>query len=218
MYSGFLFRRKDTVFFAIGNSFRPMFLLFNKTMVRKSTKKLTKAQINTKLKGGWFKKLWGAAKRGYKKHVHKHVRKAVAHGKKVAKKAAREAKQMAIEHAKDLLEEGKAQAKEALEQTIAEATEAATSHVRKHVCGAVGSGFFNAEKKKIRAAAHKHFDAVHKKALTHVRRGGKGAGIEDHAEKAKVRFEKSVDNIKNSAKSKNSNLRPRAALSTRART
>ena len=201
-----MFRRTDTVRFAMGKSFKPMFLLFNKTMPRRKVAKISKAQINAKLKGGWFKKLWGAAKRGYKKHVHKHVKRAVAHGKKVARAAAAEAKKVAIEQAKQLLEEGKAQAQEALEQTIAEATEAATQHVRKHVCGAVGSGFFAAEKKKMRAMAKSHFNAVHKKALSHAKSGGKGAGIEAHADKAKARFEKGVDNIKNSAKSKIRNL------------
>ena len=165
-------------------------------------KKLTRAQIDAKIKGGWFKKLWRKAKTVYHKHVKKHVRHAINHGKKVAKKAGRAAKQVAIDTGKQLLEEAKAQAKEALMDTINEATEAATSHVRKTVCGAVGAGFFDAEKKKLKNMANKHFDAVHGKALAHVKRGGKGAGIEDHANKAKARFEKGVENVKNSAKSK----------------
>ena len=163
---------------------------------------LTKAEINAKLKGGWFKKLWGAAKRGYKKHVHKHVKKAAAHAKKVAREAAAEAKRQAIQHGKDMLEEAKAQAHEALMETIDSATEAATSHVRKGVCGAIGSGFFKAENTKMKTMAKKHFNAVHAKAVAHVRRGGRGAGIAEHGEKAKARFEKGVDGIKNKAKSK----------------
>ena len=90
-------------------------------------------------------------------------------------------------------------------ETVHSAAEAATNHVRKTVCGAVGGSFFNPEKKKMIALVHKHFDAVHKKAVAHAKRGGRtarGAGIEEHAEKAKERFTKGVDNIKNSAKSK----------------
>ena len=68
-------------------------------------KKLTRAQIDAKIKGGWFKKLWRKAKTVYHKHVKKHVRHAINHGKKVAKKAGRAAKQVAIDTGKQLLEE-----------------------------------------------------------------------------------------------------------------
>ena len=165
-------------------------------------KALNKAQINAKLKGGWFKSLWKKAKSGYRKHVHKHVKKAASHAKKVARQAASEAKKQAIAHGKAMLEEAKQQAHEAIQDTIESATEAATNHVRKTVCGAVGSGFFAQEKRKMKTMARKHFNAVHAKSVAHVRRGGKGAGIAEHGEKAKARFEKSVDTIKNSAKGK----------------
>ena len=154
---------------------------------------------------GWGKKLWGKVKSGYNKHVSSHVKKAAAHAKKVAREAAAHAKRIAAEHARQMLEEAKEQAKQALMETVHSAAESATNHVRKTVCGAVGSGFHNPEKKKMIALVHKHFDAIHKKAVAHAKRGGRtarGAGIEEHAEKAKQRFEKGVDNIKNSAKSK----------------
>ena len=155
--------------------------------------------------GSWGKSLFKKVKSGYNKHVKKHVQKAAAHAKKVAREAAAHAKRIAAEHARQMLEEAKEQAKAALMETVQSAAAAATHHVRKTVCGAVGGAFFNPEKKKMIALVHKHFDAVHKKAVAHAKRGGRtarGAGIEEHAEKAKQRFTKGVDNIKNSAKSK----------------
>jgi hypothetical protein len=167
-------------------------------------RRVTKAHLQGAGWGKWGKKLWGKVKTGYNTHVKKHVKKAAAHAKKVAREAASAAKRVAAEHARQMLEEAKQQAKEALMETVHSAAEAATHHVRKTVCGAVGSGFHNPEKKKMIALVHRHFDLFHKKAVAHAKRGGRGrgAGIEEHAEKAKQRFEKGVDNIKNSAKSK----------------
>ena len=88
-------------------------------------------------------------------------------------------------------------------RTIEEAKEAAVSHVRKHVCSTVGSGFFDKDAKKLKAAGHKHLEAVHKKALAHIRSGGKkGGGLDEHVAKAGERFESSVERVKNSAKSR----------------
>jgi len=134
--------------------------------------------------------------------VKKHVKTAIRHGKKVAKAAAKQAKAAAIAAGKELLEQSKQEAKNMISQSIEEAKEAAVSHVRKHVCSTVGSGFFDKDAKRIKVAAHKHFDAVHKKALAHVRSGKNGAGFEDHAKRAGERFENSVEKVKNSAKSR----------------
>ena len=46
-------------------------------------------------------------------------------------------------------------------------------------------------------------DKVHRKGLAHIRSGGKkGGALDDHVNKAKDRVEKSVERIKNGAKSK----------------
>jgi hypothetical protein len=192
-----------TVFFTMGKSLIPILLVRQNGMARR--RRMTRAQLSGAGWGSWGKKLWGKVKTGYKKHVSSHVKKAAAHAKKIAREAAAQAKKIAKEHARQMLEEAKQQAKDALMETVHAAAESATNHVRKTVCGAVGSGFFNPEKRRMIALVHKHFDAVHKKALSHVKRGGRpmrGAGIEEHAEKAKERFNKGVDNIKNSGKAK----------------
>ena len=51
--------------------------------------------------------------------------------------------------------------------------------------------------------AHAELDKVHRKGVAHLKSGGrKGAGLDDHVNKAKDRIGKSVDRIKNSAKSR----------------
>ena len=51
--------------------------------------------------------------------------------------------------------------------------------------------------------AHAELDKVHRKGITHLKSGGKkGSGLDDHVNKAKDRIGKSVDRIKNSAKSR----------------
>ena len=106
-----------------------------------------------------------------------------------------------------MLEQGKEEAKQLISQTIDDAKQAAVSHVRKHVCSTVGSGFFDKDAKKLKSIAHKHLESVHKKAMTHMRSGGKkGAGLEEHAAKVGERFESSVERVKNSAKSRIRNV------------
>ena len=154
--------------------------------------------------GGWgrFKKsIWGKAKK-VKNHVKRHAKKAIAHGKKVARATLKSAKQAAIAAGKEMLEQAKQEAKDLIAQTVSEAKEAALSHVKKHVCSTVGSGFFDKDAKKIKAHALKHLDSVHKKGLAHIRSGGKGSGIEDHVAKAGERFDKGVERVKNSAKAR----------------
>jgi len=152
--------------------------------------------------GSWGKKLWKKTKK-VRHHIKRHAKKAVTHAKKVAKKTLKHAKTAAIAAGKEMLEQGKEEAKNLISQTIEDAKEAAVSHVRKHVCSTVGSGFFDKDAKKLKSIAHKHLDSVHKKAMTHMKSGGKkGAGLEDHVAKAGDRFESSVERVKNSAKSR----------------
>ena len=162
----------------------------------------TKKQLATGAGWGWFKKAFKKVKTHVVKHVKKHAKTAIAHGKKAARAAASQAKAAAIAAGKELLEQAKEEGKQMLQNTIEEATEAATSHVRKHVCSTVGAGFFNAEKKKLRKMAHAEMEKVHRKGMAHVRSGGRGGGLDDHVNKAKDRVEKSVERIKNGAKSK----------------
>ena len=161
----------------------------------------TKKQLATGAGWGWFKKAFKKVKTHVVKHVKKHGRAAIAHGKKVARATAKQAKAAAIAAGKELLEQAKEEGKQMLQDTIADATEAATSHVRKHVCSKVGAGFFNTEKKRMLKMAHAELEKVHRKGMAHVRSGGKkGAGIDDHVNKAKARVENSVERIKNGAK------------------
>ena len=162
----------------------------------------TKKQLATGAGWGWFKKAFKKVKTHVVKHVKKHAKHAIAHGKKAARAAASQAKAAAISAGKELLEQAKEEGKQMLQSTIEEATEAATAHVRKHVCSTVGSGFFNAEKKKLRKMAHAEMEKVHRKGMAHVRSGGRGGALDDHVNKAKERVEKSVERIKNGAKSK----------------
>ena len=167
-------------------------------MARKSKK-----QLATGAGWGWFKKSFKKVKAHVVKHVKKHGRRALAHGKKMAKSAYKEGKAAAISAGKELLEQAKEEGKQMLQDTIEDATQAATAHVRKHVCSTVGSGFFNAEKKKMVKMAHSELEKIHRKGMAHIRSGGKkGAGIDDHVNKAKERVEKSVERIKNGAKSR----------------
>ena len=167
-------------------------------MARKSKK-----QLATGAGWGWFKKAFKKVKTHVVKHVKKHGRRAIAHGKKVAKSAYKQGKAAAISAGKELLEQAKEEGKQMLQDTIEDATQAATAHVRKHVCSTVGSGFFNAQKKMLTKMAHKEMEAVHRKGMAHVRSGGKkGGALDDHVNKAKDRVEKSVERIKNSAKSR----------------
>ena len=166
-------------------------------------RKVTKQQLKSGAGWKWFKKSFRKVRNHVVKHVKKHGRRAIAHGKKVAKAAAKQAKAAAIEAGKEMLEQAKEEGKQLLQQTIDDATEAAVGHVRKHVCSTVGSGFFEKEKKKIRKAAHKEMDAIHRKGMAHVRSGGKkGAGIQDHVDKVGDRMQASVDRVKNSAKAR----------------
>ena len=163
----------------------------------------TKKQLATGAGWGWFKKSFNKVKNHVKKHVKKHAKRAIAHGKKAARAAAKQAKAAAISAGKELLEQAKEEGKQMLADTIADATEAATSHVRKHVCSKVGSGFYSAQKKQLIKMAHKEMDAVHRKGIAHVRSGGrKGSGLDDHVNKARARIDGSVDRIKNKAKSR----------------
>ena len=167
-------------------------------MARKSKK-----ELRTGAGWGWFKKSFNKVKKHVVKHVKKHAKTAIAHGKKAARAAAAQAKAAAISAGKELLEQAKEEGKQMLQNTIEEATEAAVGHVRKHVCSTVGSGFYNKEKRKLIKAAHKEMDAVHKKGMAHIRSGGKkGAGLDDHVNKAKARIEGSVERVKNSAKAR----------------
>ena len=167
-------------------------------MARKSKK-----QLATGAGWGWFKKSFKKVKSHVVKHVKKHGRRAIAHGKKVAKSAYKQGKAAAISAGKELLEQAKEEGKQMIQDTIEDATQAATAHVRKHVCSTVGSGFFNSEKKKMVKMAHSELEKIHRKGMAHIRSGGKkGAGIDDHVNKAKDRVEKSVERIKNGAKSK----------------
>ena len=167
-------------------------------MARKSKK-----ELRTGAGWGWFKKSFNKVKKHVVKHVKKHAKKAIAHGKKAARAAASQAKAAAISAGKELLEQAKEEGKQMLQNTIEEATEAAVGHVRKHVCSTVGSGFYNKEKRKMIKAAHKEMDAVHRKGMAHIRSGGKkGAGLDDHVNKAKARIEGSVERVKNSAKAR----------------
>ena len=180
------------------SSMRPIF-----TIQLNMARKVTKQQLKTGAGWGWAKKLFKKAKTHVVKHVKKHGRRAMAHAKKVGKAAAKQAKAAAIAAGKEMLEQAKEEGKALLQQTVEEATEAAVGHVRKHVCSTVGSGFFNKEKKKLHALAKKELNAVHKKGIAHIRSGGKkGAGLDDHVNKAKDRVEKSVERIKNGAKAK----------------
>ena len=167
-------------------------------MARKSKK-----QLATGAGWGWFKKTFHKVKKHIFGHVKKHGRRAIAHGKKVAKSAYKQGKSAAISAGKELLEQAKEEGKAVLKSTIDDATSAAVGHVRKHVCSTVGSGFFNSEKKKMVKMAHSELEKIHRKGMAHIRSGGKkGAGIDDHVNKAKERVEKSVERIKNGAKSR----------------
>ena len=163
----------------------------------------TKKQLATGAGWGWFKKAFKKVKTHVVKHVKKHAKTAIHHGKKAARAAAKQAKAAAISAGKELLEQAKEEGKQMLQDTIEDATQAATAHVRKHVCSTVGSGFFNAEKKKLTKMAHAEMNKVHSKGMAHVRSGGKkGGALDDHVNKAKDRVEKSVERIKNGAKSR----------------
>ena len=127
-------------------------------------RKLTKKELQGAGWGKWKKKFWGKVKK-VKGHVKRHAKKAIRHGKKIAKAAGKQAKSMAISAGKEMLEQSKQEAKNLISQTIDEAKEAALSHVRKHVCSTVGSGFLDKDAKKLKSLAHAHLNAVHKKAL-----------------------------------------------------